>query len=64
MQMLAFENRYSMVGYYVGYHVDVFNGGRHSLENKICFALDLENNESNISHGYDGEKKFIFDLLD
>ena len=56
VQMLAVENRYSMAEYPVGYHFDVFKGGHHSLENNIFFALDLENNESNIVHGGGGEK--------
>ena len=60
MQMLAFENRYSMVGYPVGYHFDVFKGGRHSLKNKFFFALDLENHESNIVHGGGGVQKNVY----
>ena len=63
VQILALENRYSLVGYPVGYHVDVFNEGNHSLESKICLSMDVIP-VCNIGRGAGGESKFVFALLD
>ena len=64
VNMSTFGNIFSIVGYPVGYYFDVFKGGCVSLENKVCFAIDMNNNEFNIGRGGGGVHKFVFAILD
>ena len=64
VKMLTFGNKFSMVGYPVGYHYDIFIKGVKSLENKICFSYELAKDELNIGRGGGGSQKFDFALLD
>ena len=45
-------------------HYDVFRKGEHSLENKLCFKFDLEDNGFDIGRGGSGTEVFVFALLD
>ena len=64
MKLLSFENRYSIVGYPVGYHFDKFADDKQSFENKMTFDMDLKLENLNIGRGGCGEMKFVFLLLD
>ena len=55
VKLLSFENRYSIVGYPVGYYFDKFADGKQSLENKMTFDIDLKVGYSNIGRGGCGE---------
>ena len=63
INLLATDNRYSVVGYPVCYHLDVFKDNTASLENKICMSF-TSTNIKDIGRGGDGEGKFVFALLD
>ena len=64
VQLLAAQNHYTLVAYPVSYHYDVFRKGDHSLENKICFGFDLDDNQVDIGRGGKGHGVIVFALLD
>ena len=64
VQLLAAQNHYTLVAYPVSYHYDVFRKGEHSLENKICFEFDLDENHVDNGRGGKGNGVFVFALLD
>ena len=42
MQMVAVDDRYSIVDYPVYEYFDIFKKERHALENKVYFSIDLK----------------------
>ena len=63
IDLLATDNRFSVVAYPVCYHLDVFKDDTASLENKICMSFKSKNIHD-IGRGGDGEGRFVFALLD
>ena len=63
INLLAKENKFSVVAYPVCYHYDVFKEQSPSLENKICFSFAAES-DGNLGRGGDGPGRFVFALLD
>ena len=64
LEMLCHWNKFSIVAYPVNYHFDIFIGGCKSLENKICFSYEINNNENHIGRGGEGSSKFVFAIID
>ena len=58
VKMVAAQNSYTIVAYPVVYHFDVSIKGEYSLENKICFELDIERELSEIGCGGGGKSRF------
>lgn len=63
LNLLALENKFSLVAYPVGYHYDVFKEKVASLENKICFSFSTFEG-SYCGRGGDGQGRFVFAFLD
>ena len=57
-------NNFTLVGYLVSYHNDVFSKGKDLLENKMCFAYDNTEISQDVGRGGCGSNKFVFALLD
>ena len=53
-------NSHTLVQHSVGYHVDHFDKGEPTLENKVCYSLS---GLKGVGRGGDGEK-FVFAILD
>lgn len=62
IKLVSARNRYTVVAYAVGFHVDVFGGSKPSLENKVCFVHPGMN--GSCGRGGAGAGKFMWALLD
>jgi hypothetical protein len=62
--LVSCMNKYSMVCYPVGYHVDTFAKNKASLENKMCFVVKSWNGTRGCGRGGAGPNKYVWALLD
>ena len=66
MDELVLLNKHTLVGYPVGYHLDVFADGEPALENRICFVNTGRGTKWGpaLGRGGAGPGKFCWALLD
>lgn len=62
--LVSCMNKYSMVCYPVGYHVDTFAKNKASLENKMCFVVKNWMGTRGCGRGGAGPNKHVWALLD
>jgi hypothetical protein len=60
--LISTNNKYTMVCYPVGFHVDTFHEGEESLENKVCFIHPRKGQDC--GRGGAGPYTFVWALLD
>lgn len=60
--LVSAKNKYTMVCYPVGFHIDHFNKGEESLENKVCFVHPRF--KETCGRGGAGPGVFVWALLD